>query len=543
MNNNQGHGDHIGAIIDTKTFLSQHLQVLINNGKVVHRITLPAVSDTNKGNPTEVIVLFNDNEEISWQSLLAKGREHFEFVSCYPVIGSNSRIPAAIVKVEPWSNLIEATVTCEIDKNLTVSFFATDYVWNKDRYIVGNMLYLDLAALAYSAKEASRGFKFEGQKAIDFLSKIGKKPDYDDNGNVQPVNFSTENLVAFMNVNEDYPDDAQYQSPLGNISHFKALNNEMTQGLIAIKHDPDRKVPLYFKSEFIPNASAGMPVQGVLWLQGCISGHQFSTFQGNNLYGDKGSEFIKNIEESLDDDEMPDGFQDVEWILEPLDLIQTPEDYVLDAFHVADKHNEEYQLYFSKLGSTEKYNSVKSQRRVPVDQTEEEKRIGIQRFDFQSVIPPFDDTMYLAGTYEYEVAEKIPKIWDYISVPFTPMGVWQAFLLNEAFRFLPHFWHSSYLDRSYIFQIDDIVQIQKRDKSEPEFNQEDLRKLNEYANSELLLPKVKVNGNSAVISVCYWNAWKGLIKLEIPVTKRGRTVQFDRPTSEILIEYDCGIIF
>lgn len=543
MNKNQGHGDHIGAIIDTKSFISQHLQPLINKGKITHRITIPAESDTNKGNPTEVIVLLNDDESISWQMLLAKGREHFEFVTCYPVLAPNIRIPATIVKVEPWSNLIEATVTCMIDNNLTVAFFATDYAWNKDRYIVGYILNLDLAALAYSAKEASRGFKFEGQQAIDFLSKIGKKPDYDEKGNMMPVNFSTENLVAFMNVNEDYPDDAQYQSPLETISYFKALNTEFTRGIISIKHDPDRKVPLYFKRDFLPDASSGTPVQGVLWLQGCISAHQFTAQHDSNVFGDKGKEFINNLEEPLEDGEMPSGWQDVEWILEPLDLIQTPEGYVLDAFHVADEHDDEYQLYFSKEGSTKKYKSVKSQRRVPVDQTEEEKRLGIQRFEFQSVVPPFDDTMYLAGTYEYDVAKTIPDIWDYVSVPFTPMGVWQAFLLNETFRFLPHFWHSSYVDRSYIFQIDDIIQIQKRDKSEPELTQEDLQKLKEYASSDELLPKVKVDGNSAVISICYWNAWQGLIKLEIPVTKRGRTVQFGRPTGETLIEYDCGIIF
>ena len=324
MNKNQGHGDHIGAIIDTKSFISQHLQPLINKGKITHRITIPAESDTNKGNPTEVIVLLNDDESISWQMLLAKGREHFEFVTCYPVLAPNIRIPATIVKVEPWSNLIEATVTCMIDNNLTVAFFATDYAWNKDRYIVGYILNLDLAALAYSAKEASRGFKFEGQQAIDFLCKIGKKPDYDEKGNMMPVNFSTENLVAFMNVNEDYPDDAQYQSPLETISYFKALNTEFTRGIISIKHDPDRKVPLYFKRDFLPDASSGTPVQGVLWLQGCISAHQFTAQHDSNVFGDKGKEFINNLEEPLEDGEMPSGWQDVEWILEPLDLIQTP---------------------------------------------------------------------------------------------------------------------------------------------------------------------------------------------------------------------------
>ena len=543
MNKNQGHGDHIGAIIDTKTFISQHLQPLINKGKVTHRVTTPAFSDSNNGDPTEVAVLLNDDESISWQTLLAKGREHFEFVSCYPVLAPDIRIPATIVKVEPWSNLIEATVTCMIDDTLTVAFFATDYVWNKDRYIEGSKLYLDFAAIAYSAKEASRGFKFEGQKAIDFLSKIGKKPDYDEKGNVMPVNFSTEHLVAFMNVNEDYPDDAQFQSPLGNIIHHKALNIGFSKSLISIKHDPERKVPLYFKSEFLPDASNGMPVQGVLWLQGCISDHQFPIKQCHNIYGDKGTEFLNNLEKPLKNGKMPSGWQDVEWILDPLDLIQTPEGYVLDAFHVEDRNNNEYQLYFSKEGSTKKYKSIKSQRRVPVEQTEEEKRMGIQRFEFKSVIPPFDDTMYLAGTYEYEVAKTIPDIWDYVSVPFTPMGVWQAFLLNETFRFLPHFWHSSYIDRSYIFQIDDIVRISKLEKVSPGISQKYMQKLKEYCNSDMLLPRVKVESNSAIINVCFWNSWQGLIKLDVPVTKRGRTVQFGQAKSETLIEYDCGIIF
>ena len=282
MKKEQGHGDHIGAIMEPRDFLVNHLPGLIQEGKELHSCRTQVVSESVDGETTEVYSIFNRDDDVTWVALVAVGvKERInEFVSCYPLLDPVERVKAKITEVGEWENMIEATITCEVDgdddecEGRELSFFATDYAWNKAKYTIGEYLYLDLAAIAYSAREGQRGFSFEGQEAVDFLAKTGSEPDYDENGNVMPVHFNMENLVAFLNHNGDYPDDVEFQSPIGNITKIGTVGVDLYRCEMLFKHDPDRKLSLYFKREFIPEPTEGMPVMGVLWLQGHISENQ-----------------------------------------------------------------------------------------------------------------------------------------------------------------------------------------------------------------------------------------------------------------------------
>ena len=277
MKKEQGHGDHIGAIMEPQEFLDHHLTRLIDSGKLKNRCRTQAVSDTVNGEETEVITIVNDSEDIQWEILFVKGKEQYELVSAFPLLQPAETVKAKITGVGEWENMIEATIFCEIDcdnedmDGCQLQFFATDYAWNKQRYVVGNYLFIDLAAIAYNVREGQKGFSFDGQKAIDFLAKTGREPDYDENGNVQPVHFSLEHLVAFLTHNEDYPDNVEFQSPISNITPVNAIDVDLYRCEMLFKHDPDRKLALYFRREFIPAPQDGMPLAGVLWLQGHIS--------------------------------------------------------------------------------------------------------------------------------------------------------------------------------------------------------------------------------------------------------------------------------
>ena len=122
-----------------------------------------------------------------------------------------------------WDNGIEATICCSVG-DFRFAFFAMDYYENKKSYVAGDSLSMDVSALGCKVKEASRGFSFEGQQAVDWLAKIGQKPDIDQSGNIQPVKFSTEKLVAFLNHDERCPDEAEFQSPITSISSTLLLD-------------------------------------------------------------------------------------------------------------------------------------------------------------------------------------------------------------------------------------------------------------------------------------------------------------------------------
>lgn len=280
--NGQAHGDHIAAIMEPEDFLADYLPKLIDNGEVFKSCKTQVASEKVDGETTDVFAIANRDGNVTWLALIAAGvkEDVNELISFYPLLDPVERVKAKITDMSEWKNMIEATITCEVDcddedfGSLEISFFATDYAWNKSKYIVGEYLYLDLAALAYSAKEAIRHFSFKGQQAIDYLAKSGREPEYDENGNVKPVEFSTEILVAFMNTDDDFPDDFEFHSPIRNVEKINSVGVDLYRCEMLFMHDPDRPLALYFKREFIPKTEDGMPISGWLWLQGHISENQ-----------------------------------------------------------------------------------------------------------------------------------------------------------------------------------------------------------------------------------------------------------------------------
>lgn len=542
MKNDQGHGDHIGAIIDTKEFIQHHLRDIIQEGKVLHKVRTNVVSDSVNNEETQVFAITYGDGDIQWISLLAEGKSKKvnEFVTCYPVLKSTKSYEVIILRVEEWSNHIEATITCEIDQDIEISFFATDYLWNKQRYVAGNKLFIDLAALAYSAREAQRGFKFEGQKAVDFLLKMGQKPTYDAQGNVEPVNISTEKMVAFIQSNDDYPDDREYQSPISNIEHHEIRGAKMTSCTMMFKHNPDREMPLYFNSESLPDAEEGMPVHGVLWLQGKISDNQAVENKAPEELGRKGAELVSAFERFVKDGRF-DKRNNLNWVFKILDELSIDDGYVLDAYEMGDDMGSRCELYVHKGDAAIEYKPDLNKRK------ERMRRIFMSKKDkeaagpFEDYIAPYSDEMYIAHMIDYKEAEQIPPIWGYLTVPFTPMSIWQAFLLTKAYSYLPKKWHGNYNKIDFIFGREDIEQLflSKGDA----LGKEDRAFLARCLESGELLPRVEIDGESAIVIFTSWSPWGGLFKRKVPVKKVWSTVLFEEEKQENLIKYDSGLRF
>ena len=101
---------------------------------------------------------------------------------------------------------------------------------------------------------------------------MGIEEEFDDNGRLIPITLSCENLVALLNHNKSFPDDAEFASPIEEIESTTLLNQEFMKAKISICHEPEETyIPLYFKKDLLPNAEKGMPVRGFLWMQGNIS--------------------------------------------------------------------------------------------------------------------------------------------------------------------------------------------------------------------------------------------------------------------------------
>ena len=274
----QGHGGHIDCIMPADEFINNRLMSIIKKSKWWRNKITQVTTEDMYENETVVNSLIYDDSDIRILSLVAldKEKKNNLFMSTYPVTKGKS-YDVIIDKVIEWDNQIEATVYCSIGE-FGFAFFATDYYCNKELYVAGNKIAVDLSALGLNIEEGQRGFQFEGQQAIDWLAKIGKEPTYDNDGNVEPIKFSMENLVAFFNKNSKWPDEAEFQSPAEDLKSLSILDIDFfkTDVKICRRETDDGElivsIPLYFRKEFLPSAQKGDPIRGWMWISGSITG-------------------------------------------------------------------------------------------------------------------------------------------------------------------------------------------------------------------------------------------------------------------------------
>lgn len=267
----QTHGDHIEAVMDTELFIKDYLQRIISESKLVEKTRTDVKLEEPEPYQTDVFSLLYGGSDLGFVALIAtdKAKTSNQFVSAYPVY-FGKRIRVRIEKVWVWSNLMEATVECSI-KSFHLSFFATDYYIRKEAYVPGKEVEIRIGAWGLRVEEADHGFSYEGQQAIDFLAKTGERPDYDEMGNVVPAKFNTENLVAFLPVNKQCPEEPQFQSPASEIHERSLLGLAFCETDVFVHRDHyDITIPLLFKKEMVPDAKAGMPLRGYMWLVGAI---------------------------------------------------------------------------------------------------------------------------------------------------------------------------------------------------------------------------------------------------------------------------------
>lgn len=270
------HGDHHSPFVNDED-LPGFIKEMMENSTICLKLDTEVKFDDNAPVKTKVASLKfmcdADIDDIAYLALVAYNpfNNTNVFVSCYPYL-KGKPIKVEIVDILEWDNKLEATIKCcysHDDEEFYFHFFATDYYFNKEYYKIGAKIEIALAASTGNAKEASKGFTFEGQRAIEFLAKIGKEPTYNDKGELEPVRFSTENLVAYLPNDDKCPDMAEFQSPTRDLFYDSFYNNSINRCLIRLHNDPDLEAPLYFNDGFEPKK--GEPIMGCLWLSGRLS--------------------------------------------------------------------------------------------------------------------------------------------------------------------------------------------------------------------------------------------------------------------------------
>ena len=268
----QSNGSRIEAFFELDGFVQNLLKPMIDASSVYQQTETAVVFDDGSTEVTDVIGLLFGKPDLGFVSLLATNnrRKTNEILGIYPVATGASHL-VKVDEVIVWDNQICATILCS-SNDYQFAFFATDFFHNKEKYLENEYLDIDLVAFACFAEEAERGFSFEGQKAIDWLAKMGEEPSYNEDGSVQPVNFSMEQLAAYLSTESKAPDEAQFQSPAGPVENMSFVNLDLLKTSIIIRgEEGDFSVPLILRKELIPALEEGMPVRGYSCMVGKIA--------------------------------------------------------------------------------------------------------------------------------------------------------------------------------------------------------------------------------------------------------------------------------
>ena len=517
---NMSHGFHWYGVMPGELLIKNHMKALVEDSKTWRKTRTQVTMGEMYEEKTTVCSFLYGESDIRVLTITAydKSSNTDALVTFYPYC-KGTPLEVHIDKVIEWDDQLEATVFCCIDDFL-FAFFATDYYCNKHKYVEGQTLTIDLAALALNAQEAQRHLLLEGQEAIDWLAKRGKEPTYDENGQVEPVKLSLEQKVIFLNRDTQNPDEATFHSPVGAIEETSILGVDFFKTTIMVcnKHiareDRDLVVslPIYFRREFFPDVKEGDPLSGWLWVTGSIAGeHEPGSDEGDvdNHLGEMAVEF----EDYMDGCDF-DKFDNLMFVLSHLPLLKIREGYELDAFQKGDSHGWVFQPYCCRQNSFVRY--------IPSEHGE------------------YDDSMYIQNRIDYQEAETVPPYMSYFSVPFTPEGIFQAWMLNNLTDFMPRGWHAGYGSKTFIFETSRIEHIFRPDKHT---DREKVREEVFALDPESLLPKVSISGNYAVLEYVYWNDWSGLVKVIAEVDKEGNTVRFGTPTEEVLVAYHSSLRF
>lgn len=518
------HGDHLCSIMPAEELMSKHFHDMMDKAKPWRCVNKEVTTDEMYEEKTCVSSLVYGESDIRMLCIVAASTvtRQNEILAAYPY-GRGVPVNVHIDKVIEWDNQVEATVICSVGE-FSFAFFPVDYYCNKRLYRVGRTLSVDLAALAMEVREAQRGFQFDGQQTIDWLAKIGKSPDYDVDGNVEPVKFSTESLVAFFNTNSRCPDEAEFQSPTGEIGMASILGVDFFKtDVIISRRDTDDgeltvSIPLYFRQDLFPEVKKGDPISGWLWITGSVTGKHGENYEMERTIGDMADEFDEFMRECD-----IDSFDNLMFVLDKLPLLKIREGYELDAFQRGDDHGWYMQTYCHKAETAGRY--------MP-------KKHG-----------GYVDSLWIHGRIGYDQAIDVPAALTYMEVPFTEEGIMQAWLLDNLTEYMPKGWHANYGTKYFIFdegRVDELFQDADEKGKLCAFMASDRRTVRNQVmalDRESLLPSVIIDGDAAVLEYAYWNDWSGMNKVSVPVKRVGNSVEFGKPYKEVVVRYRCGIMF
>lgn len=151
---------------------------------------------------------------------------------------------------------------------------------------------------------------------------------------------------------------------------------------------------------------------------------------------------------------------------------------------------------------------------------------------------PYKASLSIDGIIPETISKDITPAIEHVLVDnWFGDGIWDLFLMDNLCCILPAFGHGMYKHRDFITSSEDILNlpIEIRNKA--------------FSLKSDLMPSVRYENNTAIITIHYFNNWEGLVRWKLryctcddsKATVYANRVIFPTDKETVLIPYDCGI--
>lgn len=278
----QGHGSHWETVLGEESIVAKLKEIVQNSGVLSRKRTKVDFGAGPEEKDVFTLVCPTVESPLQFVIIMAENGEVNELVSGYPFSIEGALLKGRITDIEIWDNNVEAVVTMEFGEDREISFFATDYHFNKEKYQPGKYCEVRLAAFAYECKihdTRELSFQLDGDKAKSFRSNLGEDIRNElgvKENDESPIQFDTSEMTLLLPISDDYKDDYKFLSPVQSVSTFEILGVRMLELGIFVDEGlgGDRiALPLFVRESMFdgqdnPKPQAGQSVGGAFWLQG-----------------------------------------------------------------------------------------------------------------------------------------------------------------------------------------------------------------------------------------------------------------------------------
>lgn len=279
-----GHGDHWRCIFpDLESGIGDALG-WVPQGTVIGKREYPTlqVPGGDAGATVSVIAWPTTGLRATFVVVRDKRSGRAYLHSAFPAVAGGCKHRIHIDSVHEVSCGLEARISGVLG-DAAVTFFDPLYCLNRDRYVLGELVDVELAGIAYSLKVVPQGTKLKtavGDVSMDGAAVLmsARKNDSGGSGNT----FGDEKAygVSYIEQPDSYPlpDDYQFCAPVKDVQESKlaAIGVWRFRGTVMRVHDGCQEVniDIYATREGMPDGTtpvSGDEISGALWLQGTLA--------------------------------------------------------------------------------------------------------------------------------------------------------------------------------------------------------------------------------------------------------------------------------